>query len=317
MTETRQALITGGAGFIGSHLVDRFVDEGWEVTVYDNFTSGKRSFLEGSPATVVEADCLDAQALIDAASGCEVIVHAAADPDVRIGVDNPTRHFEQNVVATQNALEAARENGVSDFLFLSTSTIYGEADVFPTPEDFGPLKPISTYGASKLACEAICSGHASTFEFNTGIYRFANILGPRLTHGVIYDFVHKLRKTPDTLEILGDGSQDKSYCHIDDMVEAIWTTLTHPEAERPVGIYNVGTDDSTTVTRIADLVCEAMGLEDVTYDYTGGVDGGRGWKGDVKRMLLANDRLKKLGWSPAYTSDEAVKATAAWCAENA
>lgn len=318
MVETRKALVTGGAGFIGSHLVDRLLEDGWEVVVFDNMTSGEKTFLEDARdegAEVIIDDCLDLDALEEAAWGCEMIAHCAADPDVRIGPDEPTRHFEQNVMATQNALEACRRAGCETFLFTSTSTVYGETKVFPTPEDFGPMKPISTYGASKLASDALVSGHAYTFDFDAICYRFANILGPRLTHGVVYDFVHKLRDDPTTLEILGDGKQQKSYCHVDDVLDGMLTMYEHEDRDQ-VEMINVGTESWTSVTQIADLVCEAMGLEGVSYEYTGGVEGGRGWKGDIKKMRLGIDTLTGLGWEPDYTSDEAVKVTAEWMAEN-
>ena len=314
MVETRKVLVTGGAGFIGSHLVDGLVARGHEVTVLDNMSGGHREFLDLDAIELIEADLLDAAAIDAAARDAEVLVHSAADPVVGVGADHAGRHFEQNVVTTQNTLEAARKGATEEFLFLSTSTVYGETQVIPTPESLGPLEPISTYGASKAACEAIVSGHAHTFGLNAVSYRFANIIGPRLTHGVIYDFAHKLLKDPTTLEILGDGTQDKSYCHVDDVVSAVLTTLEHPDRPRPVAVYNVGTDDSTTVVRIADLVCEAMGLEGVEYAFTGGVDGGRGWKGDVKRMQLDAGALKGLGWKAAHGSDEAVRVTAAWMA---
>jgi UDP-glucose 4-epimerase len=173
------------------------------------------------------------------------------------------------------------------------------------------MKPISTYGASKLAGEAIVSGHAHTFDFETIVYRFANILGPRLTHGVVYDFVHKLDDDPSTLEILGDGSQEKSYCYIDDMIDAVFA-LHEWEDRDPVEIVNVGTESWTSVTDIADIVVDAMGLADVDYEYTGGVEGGGGWKGDVAKMRLGIETLRKLGWEPERSSDEAVEFTAEW-----
>jgi UDP-glucose 4-epimerase len=312
MNGVQRALVTGGAGFIGSHLVDELLDRGAEVVVYDNFSSGRRSFLPEGKIDLVEADLQDAEAVQAATEGCDLVVHCAADPDVRVGHQHAQRHFDENVATTQNVVEACRTtDAVDELWFMSTSTVYGEVDVFPTPEDFGPMKPISTYGASKLAGEAIVSGHAHTFDFETIVYRFANILGPRLTHGVVYDFVHKLQDDPTTLEILGDGRQEKSYCHIDDMVDAVFALHEWSNRDR-VEVVNVGTESWTSVTEIADLVCEAMGLEDVDYEYTGGVDGGGGWKGDVKKMRLDIPTLTRLGWEPELSSDEAVKTTAEW-----
>jgi len=315
MSSTERALVTGGAGFIGSHLVDELLDRGTEVVVYDNFSSGRRDFLPKGEIDLVEADLREADRVRAASEGCDLVVHCAADPDVRVGHKHAQRHFEENVATTQNVVEACRTtDAVDELLFMSTSTVYGEVEQFPTPEDYGPMKPISTYGASKLAGEAIVSGHAHTFDFDAIVYRFANILGPRLTHGVVYDFVHKLEDDPTTLEILGDGSQEKSYCHIDDMVDAVFALQAWEGRER-AEIVNVGTESWTSVTDIADLVCEAMGLEDVDYEYTGGVEGGGGWKGDVKRMRLAIPTLEKLGWEPELSSDEAVHTTAEWMAE--
>jgi UDP-glucose 4-epimerase len=312
MNGVQRALVTGGAGFIGSHLVDELLDRGAEVVVYDNFSSGRHSFLPEGEIDLVEADLQDAEAVQAATEGCDLVVHCAADPDVRVGHQHAQRHFDENVATTQNVVEACRTtDAVDELWFMSTSTVYGEVDVFPTPEDFGPMKPISTYGASKLAGEAIVSGHAHTFDFDAIVYRFANILGPRLTHGVVYDFVHKLQDDPTTLEILGDGSQEKSYCHIDDMVDAVFVLHEWSNRDR-VEVVNVGTESWTSVTEIADLVCEAMGLEDVDYEYTGGVDGGGGWKGDVKKMRLDIPTLTRLGWEPELSSDEAVKTTAEW-----
>jgi UDP-glucose 4-epimerase len=312
MNGVQRALVTGGAGFIGSHLVDELLDRGAEVVVYDNFSSGRRSFLPEGKIDLVEADLQDAEAVQAATEGCDLVVHCAADPDVRVGHQHAQRHFDENVATTQNVVEACRTtDAVDELWFMSTSTVYGEVDVFPTPEDFGPMKPISTYGASKLAGEAIVSGHAHTFDFDAIVYRFANILGPRLTHGVVYDFVHKLQDDPTTLEILGDGSQEKSYCHIDDMVDAVFALHEWSNRDR-VEVVNVGTESWTSVTEIADLVCEATGLEDVDYEYTGGVDGGGGWKGDVKKMRLDIPTLTRLGWEPELSSDEAVKTTAEW-----
>lgn len=315
MANHQRAFVTGGAGFIGSHLVDALLDQGTDVVVYDNFSSGREAFLEGADVEIVEADLLDAGRVDDAITGCDLVVHCAADPDVRVGAEHANRHFEQNIETTQNVLEASRKAGVETFLFMSTSTVYGEVDTFPTPETYGPMKPISTYGASKLAGEAMVSGHAHTFDFDAICYRFANILGPRLTHGVIYDFVHKLLEDPSTLEILGDGKQQKSYCHVDDMVDGMFTLLDWEERDR-CEIVNLGTESWTSVTRIADLVCDAMGLEDVAYEYTGGVEGGGGWKGDVKKMRLGIETLNELGWEPEHSSDDAVRVTARWMAEH-
>jgi UDP-glucose 4-epimerase len=202
-----------------------------------------------------------------------------------------------------------RKKGVKDIIFASTSTVYGEPNVVPTPEDYGPLIPISLYGASKLACEALISAYCYSYGMHGVIYRFANVIGSRSTHGVIYDFVNKLRVNPKALEILGrEPGTKKSYIHISDCVGAMIHGYEH--SEEKVGIYNIGTEDFTDVKTIADIVCKNMELEDVDYKWTGGVDDGRGWKGDVRTMLLGIEGIKALGWRPKHKSDEAVELTA-------
>jgi UDP-glucose 4-epimerase len=311
LTDAR-VVITGGAGFIGSHLVDRIMKEAGEVWVLDNLTSGQEAFLErwygDDRLHLVRTDVTKFEAMLPYLKGADVVFHLAANPDVRTAAENTYAHVEQNILATYNVLEAMRFQEVSDIVFTSTSTVYGEADVLPTPEDYGPLKPISVYGASKLASEALISSYVSTFGMNGVLYRFANVVGSRGTHGVIFDFIRKLRANPNELEILGDGKQRKSYVHVKDCVEAM--VLGYEENNEPLGILNIGTEQSTDVITIADIVSEVMGLSGVRYRTTGGVDGGRGWKGDVKVMSLDVSQLLGLGWEPKYTSDEAVRATA-------
>jgi UDP-glucose 4-epimerase len=237
----------------------------------------------------------------------DVVFHLAANPDVRLGAKNTKIHLEQNVIATHEILEAMRKSTPRKIVFTSTSTVYGEASKIPTPEDYGPLMPISLYGASKLACEALISSYCSTFDMEAVIYRFANVVGPRSTHGVTYDFVNKLRKNPDKLEILGDGRQKKSYMHISDCIDAMIHGFEN-RRER-VEIFNIGSKDWIDVKSIADIVTKEMNLNP-KYEFTGGVDGGRGWKGDVKTMLLSIEKIEKLGWEPKYGSEEAIRLTA-------
>jgi len=308
MLKDRSILITGGAGFIGSHLADRLLPEN-KVTVLDNFSSGRREFLtphlENPDFEIVEADLLDAGALNRALEGNDLVFHLAANPDVRLGAEDTRVHLEQNVMATYNVLEAMRKTGVRRIAFTSTSTVYGEAKVVPTPEDYGPLMPISLYGASKLSCEALISSYCHTFKMQSWIFRFANIVGERGTHGVLVDFIRKLHANPKELEILGSGEQRKSYLEVKDCVKAMLHCVEHSNDE--TNIFNIGSCDSLDVTRIADIVAARMGLSDVKYRYTGGIDG-RGWKGDVKVMLLSIEKIKRLGWTPLCGSVEAIEA---------
>jgi UDP-glucose 4-epimerase len=308
MLKDKSILVTGGAGFIGSHLVDRLLPEN-KVTVLDNFSSGRREFLEihleNPNFKLIGADLLDSGALERAFAGKDLVFHLAANPDVRLGAENTRVHLEQNIIATYNVLEAMRKAGVCRIAFTSTSTIYGEAKVVPTPEDFGPLMPISLYGASKLSCEALISSYCHTFEMQSWIFRFANIVGERGTHGVLVDFIRKLCANPKELEILGSGEQRKSYLEVKDCVEAMLHCVEHSHDE--TNVFNIGSCDSVDVTQIADIVAARMGLCGVKYRYTGGING-RGWKGDVKVMLLSIEKIKRLGWAPRRGSAEAIEA---------
>ena len=306
-------LVTGGAGFIGSHLVDYLVGEGSVVRVYDDLSAGSLANLrrwEGEPRlSFVKGDLLDAEAVTGALDGCDAVYHLAANPEVRASRASPEDHFRQNVEATHRLLEAVRRvGGVELLVFASSSTVYGEAAVAPTPEDYGPLKPISHYGASKLAAEALVSAYASMYGFRAVIFRLANIVGPRSNHGVIYDFVNKLRADPGKLEVLGDGSQSKSYLHVDDCVRGM--VLGAEKASERVEVLNLGSDDRVSVMEIAGIVIEEMGAEGCEVCLTGGVDGGRGWAGDVKVMHLDSSRLRSLGWAPRMSGVEAVRVTA-------
>ena len=309
----RSVLVTGGAGFIGSHIVDALMIDGAEVQVIDNLSNGTLKNIKrwlGHPSfKFIKGDLLNRNDVEAAAEKCEAVFHLAANPEVRIGFSTPEIHFEQNVISTYRLLEALRRSGSSEILvFTSSSTVYGDASEIPTPEDYGPLKPISIYGASKLASEALISSFAQTYGFKAIICRLANIIGPRSRHGVIYDFIRKLKSNPQELEILGDGTQTKSYLYIDDCVSAMLTILE--KSRRKVEIFNIGSEDWINVKKIAEIVTEEMGLKNVSFRFTGGVDGGRGWKGDVKYMLLSIERLKSLGWRPKLNSAEAVRKTA-------
>jgi UDP-glucose 4-epimerase len=303
----RSILVTGGAGFIGSHLADALLGTN-DVHVLDNFSSGKRDFVEhhmdDRRFTLIEGDLLNPADIDEAIKGTDIVFHLAANPDVRLGPKDPWLHIEQNALTTYNLLESMRKNGVKDIAFTSTSTIYGEAKVVPTPEDYGPLCPISLYGASKLACEALISSYCHTFDIRSWIYRFANIVGERSGHGVLFDFINKLKTNPRKLEILGSGEQRKSYLDVHDCVDAMVHCVDNSFEQ--VNIFNIGSDDYIDVTTIADIVVEKMGLSNVDYRYTGGIDG-RGWKGDVKVMLLSTDAIARLGWRPRNNSRECIE----------
>ncbi len=291
-------LVTGGAGFIGSHVVDRLVNMGEEVVIADNLSSGV-SYINPD-AEFIRADLSeksDVERIFE--RKFDEVWHIAANPDVRIGSENPDEIYRNNVLATYNLLEEMRKKGVDRIIFTSTSTVYGEARVIPTPEDY-PTVPISIYGASKLACEALISSYCHTFDMQAWIYRFANVIGKRSNHGVIYDFIMKLKKNDRVLEILGNGEQNKSYIYITDCVDAMFFGL---KACERVNVLNIGSEDQIKVRRIAEIVCEEMGLNP-EFRFTGG---DRGWKGDVPVMLLSIEKLKSMGWHPRYNSEQAVR----------
>lgn len=302
----KKVFVTGGAGFIGSHLVDKFAGSGWQITVYDNLSSGKKDFIKQHIGrdyfTFIKADLLDLGKLKKCIGGSDAVFHMAANPDIRHGISFTDTDLKQNTIVTYNILEAMRSAGVKDIAFASTSTVYGEPKVMPTPEDYGPLLPISLYGASKLACEALCTSFSHTFNMKCWIFRFANIVGGRGTHGVIYDFIEKLRKNPKELEILGDGKQTKSYLLIDDCVDAM--IHVYGKSKEQFNIFNLGNNDRIDITTIARVLVDKMGLTDATLNFTGGT---RGWPGDVPQMFLAIEKLSKLGWKNRYNSRQAVE----------
>jgi UDP-glucose 4-epimerase len=233
------------------------------------------------------------------------VYHIAANPEVRLGETNTKTHFEQNIVASYNLLEAMRKNDVKNIIFTSTSAVYGDAKVIPTSEGY-PAMPISTYGASKLAVEGMISSFCHTFGMKGIVFRFANVIGRGSNHGVIIDFIKKLKNNPNELEILGDGTQTKSYIYIDDCIEGM--LFGEEKSNVNFELFNLGSEDKITVKELADLVVNGLGLNDVKYKFTGGYEG-RGWKGDVKFMQLSIEKIKKLGWKPRYNSKEAVEKT--------
>lgn len=307
--EKMRILVTGGAGFIGSHLVDALLEKGNDVIVYDNLSGGRKEFLEHciNDIDFIENDLVNDDTLEDTLKEVDHVYHVAANPDVRIGSDNTWVSVEQNIIATYNLLEAmrkARPGNPPSLSFTSTSTVYGNATVLPTPENYGPLMPISQYGASKLAAEAIISAFSDNFGIKSTVFRFANVVGSRSTHGILFDFYHKLKKDPTTLEILGDGLQRKSYIHVSDCVKGV----IHATEKQNTGFeyYNVGTDDYVEIKEIPEIVVEALGLENVEFVYTGGHKGA-GWKGDVKFMSLGIDKIRRTGWNYDLNSRETLE----------
>jgi len=305
-------LVTGGAGFIGSHLVERLLDSGFRVTVFDNFSRGSYSNLKNSLGNphlkIVEGDLLNAEQVSKALEDCQIVFHLAANPEVRGWLASPIDHFKQNIEATFNLLEAIRKKGaLNKFIFTSSSTVYGEPETIPTPENYAPLKPISIYGASKLASEALISSYASLCGFKAVVYRLANIIGSRCNHGVIFDFIEKMKKNRKELEVLGNGTQNKSYLYIEDCLGGLITGME--KSSENVEIFNIGSNDQVNVLKIAQIVKEEMGLLDADIKLRKEFNDGRGWAGDVKIMLLDCSRLKSLGWFPKFNSEEAVRKT--------
>ena len=300
-------LVTGGAGFVGSHLVDRLVADGQDVRVFDNFSSGRREFLShhGEAVHTVEGDLLDLDAVKSAMKGIDMVYHLAANPDIRLGTQVTDTDLKQGTVATYNVLEAMRLEGTKRIAFASSSVVYGEADVMPTPENYGPLFPISLYGASKLASEALITSWVGTFGLQAWIFRFANIVGSRGTHGVIFDFIHKLHRDSKNLEVLGNGLQEKSYMEVIDCANAMIHVVKNTKEQ--INCYNLGTKDTCSVRRIAEIVLEETGCINASIEYTGG---DRGWAGDVPRSMLDPQRLFELGFTPLHDSDDAVRLTA-------
>ena len=300
-----KALVTGGAGFIGSHLVDLLIEKG-SVTVFDNLSSGRREFVEHhqdeNNFELVQADLLDLSEVKKLLKGHDIVFHLAANPDARLGIENTDLDLKQETIATYNVLEAMRTNKIKKIVFSSSGTIYGETPVIPLSEDYGPVLPISLYGAGKVASEGLISAFCHTFDMQAWIFRFANIVGERGTHGVIFDFINKLKKNPRELEILGDGTQEKPYLYAKDCIEGIIFGLEN--SNERVNVFTLGCDSSTDVTTIANMVVEEMDLKNVKFKYTGG---DRGWPGDVPQVRFNCEKINKLGWKARYTSDEAVR----------
>jgi len=310
----KSALVTGAAGFIGSSLVDRLLSAGVRVLGYDNMSTGMEQFLDNARAdskfTFVRGDLLDAAQLRESMANIEFVFHMAANADVRFGLENPRKDLEQNTIATFNVLEAMRANGTHKIAFPSTGPVYGEATIFPTPEDAPFPIQTSLYGASKLACEGLISAYCEGYGMQAWIFRFVSILGERYTHGHVFDFVRKLMKDPSTLEILGNGRQRKSYLYIQDCLDAIIQAITR--ADGKVNIFNLGAEDYCEVNDSVKWITMHLGLSP-KLQYTGG---DRGWIGDNPFIFLDTARIRALGWKQKTSIREGVLRTVDWLQNN-
>jgi UDP-glucose 4-epimerase len=301
----KRYFITGGAGFIGAHLTNRLLENGHAVTVYDNFSNGYRWHFghnEFHPSlTIVEADICDQSRLEAAIAGHDVVFHFASNADIARSSVEPDIDFTIGTLLTRCVLEAMRKTGVRRIAFTSGSGVYGDVPRTPIPEDYARMIPVSTYGAQKLASEALISAYSFMFEMHGMVFRFANVVGPQQTHGVAYDFLRRLARNPDRLTILGDGTQDKPYIHVRDVLDAF--LLIEEEARGGYEYHNVASQDSLTVREIADIVCSELGLGQIPYDFTGG---NRGWKADVPFYRLDTSKIRARGWSNRMNSRQAV-----------
>ena len=301
--------LTGGAGFIGSHLLDHLLAQGEKVTVYDNLSSGRRAWiqhnLDKDGLRFIQADLLDSDSLEQAMAGHDLVWHLGANTDIPAGRQDVDLDIKNCTLATHNVLEAMRTHGISKLIFSSTSALYGDPPVFPAPESAGPLRPISLYGAAKLACEGLISAYCHLFDIRAWMFRFANVVGARMSHGVIFDFIQKLKRNPHELEIWGDGQGQKPFFLVEDCIEGIF--CAYRRTDEWCDVFNLGTTTATRIHNVAAIVIEEMGLADVDLKYTGGR---RGFPGDVPELLLDASKMKLLGWQASHTSDEAVRIAA-------
>ena len=302
-----RAFVTGGAGFIGSNLVDRLLAANHSVVAYDNFSTGQDAFLEIARShpqfTIIRGDTLDLPALVEAMAGSEMVFHLAANADVRFGLEHPRKDLDQNTIATFNVLEAMRATGAQRIVFASTGSIYGEASVIPTPERAPFTVQTSLYGASKLAGEGLIQAYCEGFGFQSWIFRFVSILGERYTHGHVVDFYRSLRADPSRLRVLGNGRQRKSYLYVQDCIDAILVALDR--ATEKVNVLNLGTEECCEVNDSIEWIIRALGVSPV-LDYTGG---DRGWIGDNPFIFLDTTRIRALGWKPKLTIREGILRT--------
>ncbi|MGO9645060.1 MAG: NAD-dependent epimerase/dehydratase family protein [Candidatus Bathyarchaeia archaeon] len=303
--------VTGGAGFIGSQLVDRLIEQGHEVMVYDNLSFGREEFirhhLNNPRFTFVNGELLDQSTVNKSLAGHDLVCHLAANPQAIEGTRRTRLDLEQNTLTTYNVLEGMRLNDLRNIIFTSSGTVYGDIPDLELNERYGPMLPISLYGASKLACEGLISAFSSLFGIRTWIFRFGNIIGPRATHGVIHDLLRKLTQDPSTLEVLGDGDQTKPYVYIDDCLDGVLHCFEN--AHEQINLFNLAPSSVTSVKTIVKTLLEKTGNQATKVNYTGGVKGGGGWPGDVPKVKLDATKAYKLGWKPKYSSDEAVRKT--------
>lgn len=306
-----KVLVAGGAGFIGSNLIECLLRDGYDVACVDNFFIGTRdnvkAFIPNAHFTLYEQDLSDLEAMkaLFEKEKFDFVYHMAANSDIQASAKNPAIEYQNTYTTTFNILECMRLYDVKNLFFCSTSAVYGDAKGVPLSENYAPLMPISYYGACKLGSEALISAFSYMNDFHTLVFRFPNVIGPHLTHGVIFDFVKRLKENPKKLRILGDGKQSKPYLYVTDLVELI-AARTKEALPKGVTLYNVGVESQTSVTRIAEIVCDTMGLADVTFEYTGGRGG---WKGDVPVFAYDLSKIHATGWKAKLTSDEAVAET--------
>lgn len=302
----KSIFVTGGAGFIGSNLVSKLLNMGYRVTAYDNLSLGKIEFVEkhftNPKFKFINGDLLNIDVLKENIANHKVVFHMAANSDINLNTHSTDVDLKQGTIATYNILEAMRINRIKEIVFASTSTIYGEPTKKPTPENYGPLLPISLYGASKLACEGLISAFCHNFGFKSWIFRFANIVGTNGTHGVIYDFIKKLRNNPKKLKIMGDGNQSKPYLHVSECIDGMLYGYSHSTDD--VNVFNLTCKDATNVKTIAKIIFVEMGLMDIRIKFS---RGNRGWIGDVPQVELDDSKLNKIGWKTKFNSNEAVK----------
>ncbi len=306
-----RALVTGGAGFIGTHLVRNLLERGIEVVCVDNFTLGLKEnvdcFKDSDNYKFYNINIEDTEVFCNTLKDekFDIVYHLAANSDIQKGGRMPSVDFNDTFMTTYSVLELMRRNNIKNLFFSSTSAIYGKKEELLT-ETTGDLRPISYYGGAKYASEGFISSYTYMNDFNTVIFRFPNVIGPNLTHGVIYDFTKKLKNNPKSLEILGDGTQTKPYIYVLDLVDGIIKFTLDKEMKKGIEIYNVGVESATSVTTIANIVCEVLGYHDVVYNYTGG---NVGWKGDVPKFQYDLTKIHDAGWTASHTSDEAVRET--------
>lgn len=307
-------VVTGGAGFIGSSLVRYLLDQNLKVTVFDNFSVGDHlQKIKSDYLKVIKGDLISVPEINKIPTDVDVIFHLAADPEVRLTVTNAESIFRNNIEATYNLLEWTKDTSAQAIVFTSSSTVYGDAKVIPTPESY-PCMPISLYGGSKLACEAMLSSYCHTYKKKGVVLRLANVVGSTSRHGILFDMIAKLKKNSSELEILGDGTQNKSYLYIDDCISGILSVLE--KTNKNFETYNLGSISQITVNEIIEILLEMLGLSNTKKKFTGGIDGGRGWVGDVKNMLLDTTKIQSMGWNSALDSHDAIRKTLSLILEN-